>query len=145
MRTPQATWDRRFMRMTGEAASWSKDPDEGVGALVVSPDKRSFSPGYNGLPAGYPDNEYILGDKAMKNLLTCHAEANALDNAPFDTSGATLYTTKAPCTECAKRIVQKRIARVVSAPIRPDSRWAHDQTHAVGLMALVGIKVEWFP
>jgi dCMP deaminase len=133
------------MRLAHEAASWSKDPDEGVGAVVVSADKRQFSFGYNGFPKGHDDHPDYLGDKDLKNRLTIHAERNALDNAPFDLKGATLYVTKAPCTECTKGMIQKGISRVVCPPIRQSSRWAADQEFGRQLSGRLGIKTEEFP
>jgi dCMP deaminase len=122
------------MRLAEEAKHWSKDPDEGVGAVVVSADRRQFSFGYNGLPKGHPDDEATLGDRELKNLLTVHAERNALDNAPFDLDGATLYVTKPPCIECAKGMIQKGIARVVCMNWRPESRWFQQQVQARDLL-----------
>jgi len=136
-------WDRRFMRLAREAASWSKDPDEQVGAVVVSPDRRRFSAGYNGLPWGMPDDPKVLCNKDLKNALTIHAEQNAMANAPFDLEGWTIYCTKAPCLECALMIRQNRISRVVSAPIRPNSRWAGEQRRAMLVLEVLGVSVSW--
>lgn len=136
-------WDHRFMRLAREAAGWSKDPDEQVGAVVVSPDRRKFSAGYNGLPWGMPDDPEVLCNKDLKNALTIHAEQNALANAPFDLDGWTIYCTKAPCLECALLIRQNRISRVVSAPIRPDSRWANEQRRAMQVLEGLGVAVSW--
>lgn len=138
-----AEWDRRFMRLAREAASWSKDPDEQVGAVVVSPDRRRFSAGYNGLPWGMADDPEVLCNKDLKNALTIHAEQNAMANAPFDLEGWTIYCTKAPCLECALMVRQNRIARVVSAPIRPDSRWAGEQRRAMQVLEGLGVSVSW--
>lgn len=136
-------WDRRFMRLAKEASTWSKDPDEQVGAVVVSPDRRRVSFGYNGLPWGMPDDPMVLCNKDLKNSLTIHAEQNALANAPFDLDGWTLYCTKAPCLECALLIRQHRISRVVSAPVRPDSRWASEQRHAASVLEGLGVAVNY--
>lgn len=136
-------WDRRFLRLAREAASWSKDPDEQVGAIVVSPDRRKFSAGYNGLPWGMADDPEVLCNKDLKNALTIHAEQNAMANAPFDLEGWTIYCTKAPCLECALMVRQNRIARVVSAPIRPDSRWAGEQRRAMQVLEGLGVSVSW--
>ncbi len=127
----QETWDKRFLLLARQAAQWSKDPDEGVGAVVVSADRRSFSFGYNGFLRGYPDSYPVHGDKELKNRLTVHAERNALDNAPFDLKGATLYVTKPCCTECMKGLVQKGVVRVVYENWRPESRWFQDQVFAL--------------
>ena len=139
----QTIWDHRFMRLAREAAGWSKDPDEQVGSVVVSPDRRRFSFGYNGLPWGMADDPEVLCNKDLKNALTIHAEQNALYNAPFDLEGWILYVTKAPCLGCSLGIRQNRIARVVSAPIRPDSRWAAEQRRAVQVLEGLGVGVSW--
>ena len=136
-------WDARFMRLAQEASEWSKDPDAKVGALVVSPDRRAVSFGYNGLPWGYPDDPDILCNKARKNSLTVHAEQNALANASFDCSGFTMYVTKAPCLTCALMLRQHRISRVVAPPIDPVSRWAQDQQQAVSVLGQLKIDVSW--
>ena len=141
MTTSQREWDRRFVRLAVEAGTWSKDPDEGVGAVVVSASRRQFSFGYNGLPRGNPDSPLVLGDKALKNRLTIHAERNALDNAPFDLEGATLYTTKPCCTECMKGIIQRGVRRVVCLNWRPSSRWFLDQQAARDLGTEHGVEV----
>lgn len=138
-----ADWDRRFMRLAREAASWSKDPDEQVGAILVSPDRRRFSVGYNGLPCGMPDDPEVLCNKDLKNALTIHAEQNAIANAPFDLEGWTIYCTKAPCLECSLMIRQSRLVRVVSAPIRPESRWVSNQRKAVEILEGLGVLVSW--
>ncbi len=126
-------WDLRFTRLAAEAASWSKDPDEGVGAVVVSADRRQFSFGYNGLPKGHPDDEATLGNKELKNALTVHAERNAILNCSFPLKGTTLYVTKASCRECMKDIIQSGIARVVYPGVNPDSRWFQNQMAALML------------
>lgn len=139
----QADWDKRFMRLAVNVAQWSKDPDEQVGALVVSPDRRRFSAGYNGLPWGMPDDPEVLCNKDLKNALTIHAEQNAMANAPFDLEGWTIYVTKAPCLECALMVRQNRLSRLVCAPIRPESRWADEQRQAITVLEELGLSVAW--
>lgn len=46
----QAEWDRRFLKIAREVATWSKDPSTQVGAVIVDPDQRVVSLGYNGPP-----------------------------------------------------------------------------------------------
>jgi dCMP deaminase len=127
------------MRLAAEVATWSKDPDEGVGAIVVSADRRQFSVGYNGLPKGHPDDPATLGDKELKNRLTIHAERNALDNAPFNLKGATLYVTKPCCLECMKGAIQNGISRVVVRGLRRNSRWYEEQMDAWNLATSLGV------
>lgn len=134
-------WDARFMRLATEVASWSKDPDERVGAVVVAPGYRQLSVGYNGFPRG-SDHDGRPMDKALKNRLTIHAERNALDNAPFDLTGATMFVTKAPCFECMKGIIQSGVARVICPDPTPKSRWYGDQMDARNLAADHGVRCE---
>ena len=48
--------------------------------------------------------------------MVCHAERNALDNAPIPVEGATMFATLMPCSECAKSIIQRGIKKVVVPP-----------------------------
>lgn len=138
-------WDWRMMDVAKwNVASWSKDPSEGVGALLVSPDFRQVSWGFNGFPRGIEDTEERLNDKETKLKLTIHAELNALNNAVVDVTGWTLYCTKFPCSNCAKSIIQKGIKRLVCPAIRGDSSWILDQTLALNLLKEARLDVTTF-
>jgi len=127
-------WDARFMRLALEARSWVKGPDLGVGACVVSPDRRGFSLGYSGLPRGMKDREARITETEFKDFHVVHAELNAILNASRSVVGWTMYSTTHPCSHCASAIIQAGIVRVV-AP-RPcqeqldTSRWRASWTHA---------------
>ncbi len=134
-------WDKRFYRMAREVASWSKDPTQKVGAVLVSPDKRQVSWGYNGFPAAIADTHERLEDKTFKNLYMLHAELNAILNAKKDLQGWTLYVTKFPCASCAKAIIQAGIARVVAQKVYDDSSWLQDQMTASSLFVEARVRV----
>ncbi len=137
-------WDLRFYRIAHlEVAGWSKDPDEKVGCLVVSPDRRRWTGGYNGFPRGVKDTHERLHNKELKNRLTVHAEQNAIDNAHTDLTGWTLYSTKAPCSECAKSIIQNDLARVVSPGPYTGSSWYADQYFAEMLLREAGVQITY--
>lgn len=121
-----ARWDQRFLELARHVAGWSKDPSTKVGAVIVGRDKREVALGYNGFPPGVPDYEGWLRDREVKYRLTQHAERNVLDNARFDLRGATVYVTMFPCSECAKSIVSKGIARVVCPPPVDRDPWSED-------------------
>ena len=140
---PTAEWHGRFMRLAVNVSMWSKDPDKQVGALVVSPDRRRFSAGYNGLPWGMPDDPEVLCNKELKNALTIHAEQNAIANAPFDLEGWTIYSTTAPCLHCALAIRQHRLSHLVCAQTDPESRWADEQHQAKTMLENLGVQVTW--
>lgn len=108
-------WDLRFMDLALHVADWSKDPSTRVGSVIVAPDRRVLSLGYNGFPRGVNDLEERLNDRPTKYAFVSHAERNALDNVETSMRGCTLYATLQPCAECTKSIIQKGITRVVCA------------------------------
>jgi len=136
-------WDERFMYMACGVADWSKDPKVKVGAVVVSPDKRQFSVGYNGFPVGVDDSDARLNGPLRVDL-TVHAELNAILNSGKDLTGWTLYATRQPCLECAKAIIQARIARVVSPPIDRVSSWKDSCDWGGQIMREAGVNTDYF-
>lgn len=108
-------WDRRFMDLAMHVADWSKDPSTRVGSVIVAPDRRIVSLGYNGFPRGVTDSDERLNDRPTKYAFVAHAERNALDNADINMRGCTLYVTLQPCADCTKSIIQKGITKVVCA------------------------------
>ncbi len=112
--------------------------------MVVTPDKRQQSCGYNGLPRNVPDDLDLLQDVEQKNLLMVHAEANALLNAPFDTKDCTMYVTKFPCVShgCSQAIIQAGIVRLVTSTIDQASKWFEDQRTGLYLLQKAGIEVD---
>jgi dCMP deaminase len=104
-------WDRRFLRLASEIATWSKDPGTQVGAVVVRPNRTIASLGYNGFPRGSSD---VYTTREQKLLRTVHAELNAIVSAREPLDGCTIYITPlCPCSTCAGAIVQAGIKRVV--------------------------------
>lgn len=89
-----------------------------VGAVIVK-DNRIISIGYNGMPAGWTNecetsDEY--GNRPVTKPEVLHAETNAIAKVAKSNEsaeGAVLYTTCAPCLDCAKLIYQAGISRVV--------------------------------
>lgn len=109
-------WQLRFLELADFVAQWSKDPSTKVGAVITDADKRVVSVGYNGFPRGVDDDEARYNDRPLKYKLVCHAERNALDNAPLDVAGCTMFVSLMPCAECAKSMIQKGIKKVVLRP-----------------------------
>lgn len=137
-------WQLRFVRLACEVATWSKDQDCAVGAVLVSPDHRSVSPGYNGFPRSLEDSAELIADKQQKNLRTVHAELNAIFNARSDVRGWHLYCTKPSCHECAKHIIQAGVATIVMPTVDLTSSWAGSQALAVEWFAEARINVVQF-
>jgi len=134
-------WNFRYFKLALEVATWSKDPDKQVGAVCVSPDKRSMVCGYNGFPVGIDDDEDTLNNRELKNQLMVHAEANCIVNGDTSLRGWTMHVTKAPCLDCAKLLINARIKRVVCP--HPGGSWEAKQLFAISLLKKAQIEVEF--
>ena len=107
-------WNTYFLRLAYLTATRATCDRKHVGAVLVSPDHRVVAMGYNGAPAGMDDCD-TSGHELVDGhcVRTLHAESNAIDYAGRLAQGCTLYTTVVPCYDCAKRIVNSKIVRVV--------------------------------
>lgn len=136
-------WDDKYMGLARHIATWSKDPRTQVGATLVGrPGEVAL--GYNGFPRGVADLPERLCNRDLKHKFTQHAERNVLDNARFSCEGATLYVTMYPCSECAKSIVNKGIARVVCPPPSSESPWKEDARFSEIIFSEGGVRVDFF-
>ena len=65
-------WDEYFMGIALLSAERSKDPNTSVGACIVSENNKILSLGYNGMPVGCPDDDFLgnvpLAVRLMKNI-----------------------------------------------------------------------------
>lgn len=113
-----------FAAIRAYALEFSDDKERPVGAAV-----RAHK---GGLVQG--TNHYRKGaDPAPDKSNIVHAEVAAIEAAQaagFNLTGATLYTTKAPCRACAERIAAEGIGAVVMAAPDPSSRWYSEQCAA---------------
>jgi dCMP deaminase len=98
-----------------------------VGAVIVK-GNQILSSGYNGMPSGWenncevkvpeqidPDTRTITPEHVKSKPEVLHAERNALDKVAMSnesTLGAVMFTTHAPCLECAKSIYNTGITDV---------------------------------
>ena len=71
-------WDKRFLALAEHIARWSKDPSTKIGAVIVDPNKRVVSLGYNCFPRGVEDSEERLENREVKYKIIVHCERNAL-------------------------------------------------------------------
>ncbi|APL99081.1 putative deoxycytidylate deaminase [Bordetella phage LK3] len=109
----QRKWDRRYVGLAREVASWSKDPSTKVGAVLVRPNNSVASTGYNGFPPGHDDHPALYADRAYKYEHVIHAEVNALNFYGSPTPGFTLYTSFPCCPDCVERAGKAGVARIV--------------------------------
>jgi dCMP deaminase len=134
-------WDSRFMTLASHISAWSKDPSTKVGAVVVDHMRRVIATGYNGFARGVRDTEERYLDKPTKYRLVVHAELNAILNAVIQPRGASLYVTMAPCSDCAKAIVQSGLYEVMCPQWRSDGHWAEDGLSAKLILEEAGVRL----
>jgi dCMP deaminase len=121
--------DEAYMQMAEVWAKRSKAVRKQVGAIMVK-DYQIISDGYNGMPAGSAGDDDVCevwedvdgpGFVVRHELITkpevLHGESNCLLKIAKlggrGAEGSTMYVTMSPCPECAKLIIQAKVARVV--------------------------------
>lgn len=141
-------WDTYFMRITKLVATRSSCLRRRVGAVLVK-DKRILATGYNGAPAGMAhceeagclrDQLHIPSGERHELCRGLHAEQNAIIQAArqgTEIKDSTLYCTTAPCSLCAKMLINAGVTRIVYEGSYPDER-------AMAFFAEAGVKVEHF-
>lgn len=105
----------------------SKCSRAGIGAVIVGPDQRIVSTGYNGPPAGYAQASTRCDEfcpraclsevgNTYENCVSVHAEMNAIAYADRTRmEGGCIYVTGSICWDCAKVIANSGITSVVYA------------------------------
>jgi dCMP deaminase len=109
----QQKWDQHWLQVAQITSELSKDPSTKVGAVIVTPDNRQCSLGYNGFAAGIEETEEMWNVREIKYELVVHGELNAIINAPFDTRGCFVYCTTQPCHRCMPHLKNAGIKRIV--------------------------------
>ena len=100
-----------WMRIAFCYSLLSKDPRTKVGCVIVSPDERKLSGGYNGFARGMPETS-SLWQPPEKYDRVIHAELNAILNCPFDTSGCACFCTHQPCHVCVQHLINARVSHL---------------------------------
>lgn len=115
-------WNEAHMRTAENYATLSSAVRLKVGCVIVK-NNRIISIGYNGMPSGWDntcEHEVKFGNTGYgRKLVTkdevLHAEANAITKVAMSSESCyngDIYTTTAPCLECAKLIYQSGISNV---------------------------------
>lgn len=141
-------WHHRFMELAFLVASWSKDPSTKTGAVVVGPDREIRATGYNGLVRGVDDNISERMERPTKYDFFEHAERNAIYNACLtgtSLKGCIMYATHAPCTDCARAIIQAGIKTVITNKIvldenSPKGTWRDKLEYSAQMFKEAGIE-----
>jgi len=132
--TKNERFDRFYMKLAVDAASFSYCKRKQVGAVLVKDDVIVI--GYNGTISGFENNCEDENGETYPEVL--HAESNALSKimtSSLVSSNGTMFCTLSPCITCAKQMIQAKISRFVY--IRDHS----DQT-GLNLMRKAGIIID---
>jgi len=109
-------WDKRFLKLAHEVASWSKDDSTKVGAVIMGEDRTPRSFGYNGMPRGVDEDISERHERPTKYLYTEHAERNAIYHCArvgIPIEGCTIYVTHFSCATCTRAIINSGLKRLV--------------------------------
>ena len=127
------SWPQYFMEIAHVVAKRSTCMRRQVGAVIVR-DKQILSTGYNGAPKGLPHCEEtgcirqelnVPSGERHELCRAIHAEQNAIAQAAYNgvsLKDSTLYCTTAPCSLCAKMIINAGIKKVYYEGSYPDAR-----------------------
>lgn len=105
-------WNKHWIEVAVITSKLSKDPSTKVGAVLVTPDNRQCSVGYNGFASGVEEKQNEWSDRSIKYEMVIHAEENALLFCPFEKKGCKIYLTHTPCHKCLIRLVQCGISEI---------------------------------
>lgn len=109
-------WNEYFMAIAHIVSCRSVCERRRVGAVVTSTDNRILSTGYNGSARGHnncPGVKICTKGRGHGCEYTQHAESNAIVYADRSlTKGGSIYTTLAPCPNCAQMIVNSGLKHV---------------------------------
>lgn len=152
---PLSAQDRIFLAKCEAVKASSHDPDRQVGAVIVSGEGAVLATGSNAPPKELQlgvaqSHEFIRQDPNWKYYVLEHAERNAIRNAYAQghvVTGATMYGTLYPCSDCARAIVAAGIKRLVvpaphSNPER-DQKWSAQYHYAEDIFEMAGTRVDF--
>lgn len=114
-----------YMKCAEGARISSLDPSTQVGCVIVCYDGFDIvGTGYNSFPSRSQVSLAVYSLKQEKYDRIIHAEMRALLRAGKLSYDGTLYSTLAPCKDCAKHIAEAGIRRVVYPRESLKSSWA---------------------
>lgn len=108
-------WDARFLTVAHEVASWSKDPQDPRGAVIVRADKTIAGVGFSGFPQGVDDTPLIIGDSEARENMLIAAERNALlfGRDPSNAGHTAYLWPGPPSLDSLSHLVHEGISTVV--------------------------------
>ena len=142
-------WDKRFLRVAREIASWSKDPSTKSGCVIIDEDRRIISTGYNGFSRAISDDPRLLHERGEKYRRVIHSDMNALLFARRDLKKCTVYTWPfISCARCSIHLIQMGMWRHVTMNFENDAqadRWRDTSELTVELLREAGVALTIYP
>ena len=139
-------WKKRFLKLSKEISTWSKDPSTKVGALIISEDRNIISTGYNGFPRNIEDTEERLNNRETKYKFILHAEMNCILNALYNgrsVKDCILFVHGLPpCSECTKSIIQAGIKKVITDSKATDN-WKESLKLSLEMLKKANVEIEF--
>ena len=139
-------WKKRFLKLSKEISTWSKDPSTKVGALIISEDKNIISTGYNGFPRDIEDTEERLNNRETKYKFILHAEMNCILNALYNgrsVKDCILFVHGLPpCSECTKSIIQSGIKKVITDS-KATENWKESLKLSLEMLKEANVEIEF--
>ena len=139
-------WKKRFLKLSKEISTWSKDPSTKVGALIISEDRNIISTGYNGFPRGIEDTADRLNNRETKYKFILHAEMNCILNALYNgrsVKDCILFVHGLPpCSECTKSIIQAGIKKVITDSKATDN-WKESLKLSLEMLKEANVEIEF--
>jgi dCMP deaminase len=113
--TKEEKYNKLYLDIAFRVAEMSYAIRKKVGCVAVK-DGNIISIGWNGTPAGFPNDCESEKDGILTTLPeVLHAELNCLSKIAKSnetSEGSTMYLTLSPCFECAKLILQSGVKKV---------------------------------
>lgn len=106
-----------YLKQAYRFAQHSPDPSTQVGCVIVHPTMGVMTGTSNSLPHGITETDEILLNKDTKSIYMEHAERNALYRccqSVLSTKGCHAYSTLAPCSDCARGLIQAGVTKLVA-------------------------------
>jgi len=141
----QQEWDDFYLGLAKYVSTKSKDPSTKTGAVIVKPNKRPATFGFNGFPQKMEDKPEWYANRDEKYSRIIHCEMNAVLFAESDLTGCTLYTYPfMSCDRCFVHMVQAGITRFVAPQATPDqlTRWGAAFDKVRGYAKDMGVVIE---
>lgn len=105
-------WNNTYIGMAHMLARRSHDSQTQCGCIITTADHKPLGMGYNGFPAGIPDN-FLPNTRPEKYPWMIHAELNAILNCTGKPKGGIAFVTGHPCLHCLMCLCQVGITNVI--------------------------------